>query len=596
MLKKAIATILAAVMMLTMFVSCSAPASEGNGSKASSGEASSAGSENSAEGENTSKYKEFLTIDVFSSQANYQGIQSGWFGKLVKDKFNMELNIIAPNVAGGGDTLFQTRSAAGNLGDLIITSLQGGRLQDLVTAGLILDLTDYVKDKKNLQEYNDALVHISETLVEEDGIWVVPAEVSKREATEPLTGTDLNFGTYIRWDLYKEMGYPEMKTYEDLLPVMKEMQDMCPESDSGKKTYAFSVFKDWDGSMMGAASQILAFYGNSNFDFVYTPADDSSEPKDILSDDSLYLRGLKFFFDANQMGLVDPESTTQNYDTLYSKYQDGAVLYSPWPWLGQAAYNTEQHLSEGKGFMTADIQDFKLRTWGCYSKGNTENGLMIGSQAQDPERIADFIEWLYSPEGLSASSGQTMITCGPEGLTWEMKDGEPVLTDFGVQCFIGGDADMPEEWGGGTWADGTSQLNYKAISAGEINPETGVLYDYTLWDSYAEMNTNSVLLDWQEHMGAKNPFEYFSNGKMVASAGCGYAPPADSTDIATLREQCKATVVEYSWKAVFAKDEAEFQANIDEMKRIVNGLGYADVVAVEMENTAQQKAAREAVS
>ena len=28
----------------------------------------------------------------------------------------MELNIIAPNVAGGGDTLLQTRSAAGDLG------------------------------------------------------------------------------------------------------------------------------------------------------------------------------------------------------------------------------------------------------------------------------------------------------------------------------------------------------------------------------------------------------------------------------------------------------------------------------------------------
>ncbi len=55
-------------------------------------------------------------------------------GRIVKDKFNMELNIIAPNVAGGGDTLFQTRSAAGDLGDLILTNADGGRLQNLVTA------------------------------------------------------------------------------------------------------------------------------------------------------------------------------------------------------------------------------------------------------------------------------------------------------------------------------------------------------------------------------------------------------------------------------------------------------------------------------
>lgn len=46
-------------------------------------------------------YKEFITVDVFDAQANFQGIQSGWFAKVVKDRFNMELNIIAPNVAGG---------------------------------------------------------------------------------------------------------------------------------------------------------------------------------------------------------------------------------------------------------------------------------------------------------------------------------------------------------------------------------------------------------------------------------------------------------------------------------------------------------------
>lgn len=52
-----------------------------------------------------SKYQEFITVDVFDTVANYQGTQSGWFAKVVKDKFNMELNIIAPNVAGK-ETLF----------------------------------------------------------------------------------------------------------------------------------------------------------------------------------------------------------------------------------------------------------------------------------------------------------------------------------------------------------------------------------------------------------------------------------------------------------------------------------------------------------
>lgn len=49
----------------------------------------------------TSAYKEFITVDVYDEFANYQGIQSGWFAKVVKDRFNMELNIIAPNISGG---------------------------------------------------------------------------------------------------------------------------------------------------------------------------------------------------------------------------------------------------------------------------------------------------------------------------------------------------------------------------------------------------------------------------------------------------------------------------------------------------------------
>ena len=115
MKKKLVSMILCAAMAVSMVTGCGAEKSaavpEAQGQQAAEG----------VSGEN-SKYEEFLTVDVFDSQANYQGIQSGWFAKIVKDKFNMELNIIAPNVAGGGDTLFQTRSAAGNLGDLIFTS------------------------------------------------------------------------------------------------------------------------------------------------------------------------------------------------------------------------------------------------------------------------------------------------------------------------------------------------------------------------------------------------------------------------------------------------------------------------------------------
>ena len=145
MKRKAISIMLSAALIAGTLAGCGSDSSDSTKSTAAESTASdseaaeSTDTADSSDGETegNTKYKDFITVDVFDSMANYQGIQSGWFAKIVKDKFNMELNIIAPNVAGGGDTLFQTRSAAGDLGDLIITGCANGRLQNLVTAGLL---------------------------------------------------------------------------------------------------------------------------------------------------------------------------------------------------------------------------------------------------------------------------------------------------------------------------------------------------------------------------------------------------------------------------------------------------------------------------
>lgn len=53
-------------------------------------------------GTSEGRYKDFITVDVYDEFANYQGIQSGWFAKVVKDKFQMELNYIAQMLQEAG--------------------------------------------------------------------------------------------------------------------------------------------------------------------------------------------------------------------------------------------------------------------------------------------------------------------------------------------------------------------------------------------------------------------------------------------------------------------------------------------------------------
>lgn len=539
------------------------------------------------------EWEEEITIDVFDGLANYMGMQEGWFAKVVKDKFNMNLNIIAPNVAGGGDTLYNTRVAAGDLGDLIVTD-KGQRIEELIEGGLVMDMADYYPAMENVAEYDQAVTALNEPL---GGTYALPTQVSSRPPTSPSEGLDPTFGPYVRWDLYSEVGYPEIGTLEDLLPVLQDMQDAQPTAPNGEKAYALSLFSDWDGNMMNVAKQPICFYGYDEIGFVMAKAD-GSDYQSILEPDGEYLRTLRFYYEANQMGLVDPESTTQNYDTMWTKFQNGQVLFSWWPWLGQAAFNTEGNTTEGKGFMIAPIDDMEIFSYGASPLGATQV-LAIGSKAEDPERIAAFIDWLYSTEGTYMNNSQTQGAAGPEGLTWEMGEGgEPQLTDFGREVFLGGDGQVPEEWGGGSYIDGTSTLNVSVVLPNDVDPNTGFPYSYLQWPSYQELVETPLSTDWSENMdGAATTMEYLENNdQLLVAPGSGYTAPADSSEIETLRNQIKDVIVTHSWQMAFASDDAEFERLMNQMIEQANGLGFEQVLEVDMANAEAQNAARETIA
>lgn len=538
-------------------------------------------------------WDEALTADVFDGLANQMGEQPGWFGSLVADEFNLTLNVIAPNVAGGGDTLYNTRVSAGELGDIVLTDV-GQKLDELIDGGLLLDFSSYYANMKSAARFDDAVQTVNEG---KDGIYAIPTQVSSLKPTEPSEGIDPTFGPFVRWDLYKEVGYPAIGTLEDLLPVLKDMQDAAPAADNGGKVHALSLFADWDGNYMNNAKQPCCYYGYDEMGFVLAKAD-GSDYQSILDDDGLYVRVLQWFFDANQLGLVDPDSTTQNYDSLFSKMQGGQVLFSFWPWQGQAAYNTEEHMAEGKGFMIAPLADQRIFSYGAPASG-ADQVFSIGSTAEDPERAAAFIDWLYSPAGVYANSSQTMGAAGPQGLTWELNDdGKPELTDFGRKALLADGATVPDEWGGGSYIDGTSWLNVTTVLGNDEDPETGYPYNYKMWETYQASVANPLTDDWAAKMGgAATTMEYLQdNDMLLVGTGASYVAPEDSSEVETIRNQVKAVIVENSWKMAFAADQAEFDSLLKTMQDTAEGLGYQTVLDVDMANAKEQNTQREAIA
>jgi len=531
--------------------------------------------------QNAAEYEEPYRIDVFTMLANYSGLQRGWFGKIVKDKFNMELNLIASNV-DGGDVKFTSLLASGDLGDIIVFGDDDSKYLNAISGGLLLDMTQ----NGLLDRYGQEIVTNYPKVLQKakihagKGIRVYGLGYNAANMPGgPSEGDEMTWGPDLRWDLYARLGYPQIDKMEDYLPVLKQMQALEPVSESGRPVYGFSLWRDWDGDKMCLAKQYCNVYGydeSDNFNpygYALISAE-GDQYQSLLDPDSFYIKCLRLYFNANQMGLMDPDSISQTYEDAVNKMKDGQTLFSWFPWMDNI-YNTQERQAEGKGFRLVPFSEEVVYSIG-YNPYGGNRLISIGSHAQYPERIMQFINWLYSPEGFQINEA------GPRGLTWDVDaNGKPYLTEFGMAALPNNPVKVPEEYGGLTFRDGQNQMNIDPIQPTSINPETGEAYDTRLWTSYLNTNPTKLVKDWREKMGVINPREYFiKNGKIAIAEPVflGVAPETMSNELQQKKGQVSSVIKEYSWKMVFAKNQAEFDQLYNEMLIKAEGLGYSDVL------------------
>lgn len=180
-----------------------------------------------------------IQIEIYSQLANYSGRQTGWGAALMKDLFNVELVIIPDQ-----DGTYQTRTQSGNLGDIVVWGANGEDYKQAIKNGLLLEW-----DEDDLAEtyapyiwanYQDALA--SNRLVSEDdnNLYGFGMDV----ATSRQGHKSFMYSWDLRWDLYSQLGYPEVKNLDDLIAVFKQMKEICPTDELGNETYAASLWPD----------------------------------------------------------------------------------------------------------------------------------------------------------------------------------------------------------------------------------------------------------------------------------------------------------------------------------------------------------------
>ncbi len=586
--KKLISLLCAGAMTASLLAGCGSSSKSADSSAASGSEK---GTETTAEADSTDSTAsdgDTMTIEIFDVAANYQGVQTGWFAKVVKDRFNIELNIIAPQVAG--DAIYQTRSSSGNLGDILI--LESGQFKECIDAGLIKDIGADIWNYSNLADYKDQIDVLNNGLEGNDNgaTYGIPTEMLSTSPTSYSQDT-IYSSPLLRWDLYKELGTPDIADLDGLLDVLEQMMEKHPTNDAGDACYAMSLWPDWDGGdgMLGIANvvQLTTWYGEKIKGSAILKPDGTFIP--LTDKNGTYYKILKFLYEANQRGLVDPDSATQDWNSACAKMSAGQVYLMWYSWQ-TGFWNSTERLKDGTGFIFTPVadQEYYADADVYYGSGRV---WAVGSQVDDEKyaKIMEFLDWYASPEGLMFQHA------GIEGFNYEVgEDGK--FTQINSNALMD-NLNVPEEWGGGGYSDGNNAINQWIVNANSINPLTGETYVVTYWSSYKEETLTDMKREWRERFDAEEPADYMKkNNKLIISPNVSVSLPIDTADISVIRNQCNETICDYSWRMIYASDDANFDALWDEMSKTLDGYGFQDLVKFDTDKYQIELDAKNAVA
>lgn len=524
------------------------------------------------------KKSNVIKLEVYSQLANFQGKQAGMLGTLLKDKFNVELNIISDE-----EGIYETRMESGFLGDIVVWGSNGKEYKEAINQGLLYDW----EEDNLLDEYGPYIKeHMSAAL--EANREVNPDKKIHGFGHNVATSAEDHeafFYTWdIRWDLYKQLGYPEVTDLDSYLQLLKAMKQICPTDDNGNPTYAVSLWPDWDGAMvMYVKAFASAYYG---YDELALGLYDSQTGKfhGALEDNGPYLTSLKFFNKLYQEGLLDPDSSTQTYDQMCEVVSNGGTFFSIFDYAGSGQFNTDANIAKNRMMLPLVPSEATVVGYGMSLIGGNRIW-SIGADTKYPELCMEIINWLCTPEG------SMTIFHGLKGVIWDYDENRKTkFTDFGRTCtndpttLLNG-----QKWTSpytnktytlsGSFNDGKLQINNTTWSMNATNPDTGERYNWKFWENEMGDPKCDIEADWREKTGCKSNDEYINKCNYSVVPAVNYSESVRSDELELKWQNVTTKLKEYSWKCIYAKNDGEFSYLVKEMKKVCNGYGYADVLA-----------------
>jgi hypothetical protein len=253
------------------------------------------------------------------------------------------------------------------------------------------------------------------------------------------------------------------------------------------------------------------------------------------------------------------------------------VIFQHWDWFGQ--FNTQANKDAGIGFMPVPRKDQKSVISATMPTG--QNWVIgIPANTKNLDAVLKFLNWYVSWDG------HDLMSNGPRGLIWDVgSDGLRYITDAGWTIL----AENSEKHVFGSPGGFLGLI----LGGGMVKPSTNQALDYSSWKSTILHNNNNTLNNtWVADHNGQMPNNWMvSQGMTVQGLAATRMMPALPTDLENIMTQIGDVVKTNSWRAIFARNEAEFDALWQDAQTKAAGLGMQRLLDWTIQAWEQAKAA-----
>ena len=546
--KRLLTAAMASCMIATAFAGC-----QQQGAAPSGGTGSQTGS---TEDSSTSGSGEIETIEFYGFAQN----PSNAFFKWQQDYFAEKIGVNVTILPGDAEKL-QTMLSAGNLPDMGMYAVNGS-LAQAIQGGHLMDLTPYEKDIPNYTEkWPQSVQYSKDYLSNGTGkLYGLIGQLGVYNAYALDTGT---YAINVRWDIYEKAGKPEATDMYSFLDAAVKMKEIYQKTPDGLETYMSGLFPDAGGALFSnIAYKYLEVNGATsvNQSAVYDIVNDKVEY--VYEKGGLYYQSLKWLATANRMGLIDPDSMTQDYQIAQGKINDSDQYYVTLRGNYCDRYNTLERVNaeEPKGFLPLVWEGMHSVVSAKETKigGNTTSPYCISSTTEKRDACLKFANLLFDEDALMVMYG------GPQGELWDIQDGKYVLTDAAEEFRVTGKHTFGTgEEGSDWWAN----WGMAAATSNSKYPDfTFRITDSVSW-AMANIEESKIHDMYEEYYGKRRPIEVFEEYDAIV-----YQPewkklietmPSELEDI---QNNAKGVIDTLQWQAVMTtKSDEEFNQIFDQI-------------------------------